>query len=84
MTLGGGLKRCIQPVTGQAVCHVLISDSGGLHTWRPQYLKYLVFLISYTGRYICSPQNDLAGVEDGVHDIMHSKNPKPKSSQSCP
>ena len=23
-------------------------------------------------------------VEDGVRDITHSKNPKPKSSQSCP
>ena len=23
-------------------------------------------------------------VEDGVHNITHSKNPKPKSFQSCP
>jgi len=27
---------------------------------------------------------EVACVKDGVHDIMHSKNPKPKSSQNHP
>jgi len=66
------------------VSHIPCGISLGLSGTLTGSLIFVVWQIAHPLMYALTNSVILGYVEDRVHNIMHSKNPKPKSSQSRP